>query len=384
MPKLLLDETKPWQRGIPLAYLKRVRECFRQFDEGHCFGAFAPFKENSIADYAAGDQLLVLEDGGAVVAAAAVVRVAGKKTINGFAGPLGSPVVGAVQVKRMACLPGCEGLLAELVAAYAGEDELWLEGWVESGQVLEVCELLGAARVGSKVMAASEIVGVFARDPAVVYPQDPHEDITLQKTRLTVKPQTIASAVAEIADSGVAFSQHYSGYNRGASWSALALRGFGGRADFIIKPEEMSRKWKAEHPDEMGWECGETLLWDALPTVVRIADAVPGEKERVRLMRLAPGGGELLRHADVTDPDAGIAEGRLLRIHVPLVTNPQVEFTQWLLSGEKKTVHMAAGEVWYLDTRKPHTAVNNGSTERIHLVLDVKSNAKLRSLLCRD
>ena len=36
---------------------------------------------------------------------------------------------------------------------------------------------------------------------------------------------------------------------------------------------------------------------------------------------------------------------------------------------------------WYLDTRKPHTAVNAGATERIHLVMDVESSPELLALL---
>jgi hypothetical protein len=31
---------------------------------------------------------------------------------------------------------------------------------------------------------------------------------------------------------------------------------------------------------------------------------------------------------------------------------------------------MAPGAAYYLDTRKPHTAINGGSEERIHLVAD--------------
>src|SRR5206468_2956227 len=101
---------------------------------------------------------------------------------------------------------------------------------------------------------------------------------------------------------------------------------------------------------------------------------------RIRLMRLAPGGGELRRHADLTDPESGIADGRVARFHFPLTTNPDVVFTSWDARGRRHEANMAAGECWYLDTRKPHAAVNRGATERIHLVVDVEANPAVRAL----
>ena len=42
---------------------------------------------------------------------------------------------------------------------------------------------------------------------------------------------------------------------------------------------------------------------------------------------------------------------------------------------------MNKGECWFLDTRRPHTAVNNGDDIRIHLVVDVFANDKIRRLV---
>ena len=41
---------------------------------------------------------------------------------------------------------------------------------------------------------------------------------------------------------------------------------------------------------------------------------------------------------------------------------------------------MKEGELWYLDIRKPHTAINNGEQTRIHLVVDVEANDSCRRL----
>lgn len=42
---------------------------------------------------------------------------------------------------------------------------------------------------------------------------------------------------------------------------------------------------------------------------------------------------------------------------------------------------MLAGECWYINVRKPLRAVNGGVEARIHLVVDVESNEKLRATL---
>jgi hypothetical protein len=91
----------------------------------------------------------------------------------------------------------------------------------------------------------------------------------------------------------------------------------------------------------------------------------------------------LARHSDITDPDCGTAEGKLLRIHWPIQTSPEVMFDGWLDDGARVHRHMEQGRAWYLDTRKPHRAVNKGERDRIHLVLDVYSCPELLALLRR-
>jgi hypothetical protein len=42
---------------------------------------------------------------------------------------------------------------------------------------------------------------------------------------------------------------------------------------------------------------------------------------------------------------------------------------------------MQEGECWYLDTRKPHEAINGGDTDRVHLVIDVPASPQIRKLV---
>lgn len=63
------------------------------------------------------------------------------------------------------------------------------------------------------------------------------------------------------------------------------------------------------------------------------------------------------------------------RLHIPVVTNPCVEFT---CGGE--TVHMAAGECWAFDSFRWHDVQNKGTERRVHLVIDTVGGGSLPAL----
>jgi len=80
----------------------------------------------------------------------------------------------------------------------------------------------------------------------------------------------------------------------------------------------------------------------------------------VRLMRLTPGS-VIKPHRD---HDLA-AEWGVARIHIPITTNPDVEF---LLN--RIPLAMAPGEAWYLRLADEHAVANRGTTDRVHLVID--------------
>ena len=87
---------------------------------------------------------------------------------------------------------------------------------------------------------------------------------------------------------------------------------------------------------------------------------------RARLMRLAPGA-KVDYHVD------GHYFWRdHLRIHVPIITDPAVEF-----HCESEQVHMAAGEAWTFDNWRGHWVVNGSDNARIHLVIDTVGSSDL-------
>ncbi|MEK6637932.1 MAG: aspartyl/asparaginyl beta-hydroxylase domain-containing protein [Pseudomonadota bacterium] len=84
----------------------------------------------------------------------------------------------------------------------------------------------------------------------------------------------------------------------------------------------------------------------------------------VRLMRLGPAS-EIREHRD---HDLA-AEYGSARLHLPLTTNLEVKFLV-----NKHAVVMQPGEWWYLRLSDPHSVVNHGASDRIHLVVDVQMN----------
>lgn len=90
---------------------------------------------------------------------------------------------------------------------------------------------------------------------------------------------------------------------------------------------------------------------------------------RTRLMRI-DGNAEATAHVDVN-----YYWQTRVRVHVPIVTDPAVQF----LCGDR-SLHMAPGEAWIFDTWRLHNVVNPNPTRRIHLVADTAGSPRLRSL----
>lgn len=67
-----------------------------------------------------------------------------------------------------------------------------------------------------------------------------------------------------------------------------------------------------------------------------------------------------------------------VRIHVPVVTRPEVEFLC-----DEASVHMAPGECWIFDTYRRHNVLNRTGERRIHLVADTVGSAAFWELVRR-
>ncbi|MEO8033045.1 MAG: sulfotransferase [Acidobacteriota bacterium] len=107
-----------------------------------------------------------------------------------------------------------------------------------------------------------------------------------------------------------------------------------------------------------------------MPYLRQVLAAFQAVWGRTRLMRL-DGNAEATLHADTNYYWAHHA-----RVHVPIVTDPDVRF----LCGES-SVHMAAGEAWLFDTWRQHNVINPNPTRRIHLVADTVGSAAFWELV---
>ncbi|MDN5924750.1 MAG: aspartyl/asparaginyl beta-hydroxylase domain-containing protein, partial [Xanthomonadales bacterium] len=79
---------------------------------------------------------------------------------------------------------------------------------------------------------------------------------------------------------------------------------------------------------------------------------------RTRLMRIV-GDGDVQAHADIS-----YYWWERVRIHIPLVTTPEVRFYC-----AEQAVHMVAGTCWIFDTWSEHRVRNHQPLARIHLVI---------------
>lgn len=107
-----------------------------------------------------------------------------------------------------------------------------------------------------------------------------------------------------------------------------------------------------------------------LPYVMALMGELDGVWGRSRLMALAAGA-VVPEHFDVH-----YYWRTHLRIHIPVITNPGVQFT---CNGE--TIHMKAGDCWVFDSFALHDVKNTGDQRRIHLVLDTVGGERLWDLV---
>ena len=141
-------------------------------------------------------------------------------------------------------------------------------------------------------------------------------------------------------------TQYYEG-----DWSGVALRA-PVAAHVALYPD----------PTAEGYEDTETLAH--CPSVSNVLDEFHCLTEAVRFLRLGPRA-VIHEHRDYRLS----YEDGLARVHIPIKTSGEVEF---YLGGQR--VEMKEGEAWYLNFNLPHSVKNNGTDERVHLVIDCVVN----------
>jgi mannose-6-phosphate isomerase-like protein (cupin superfamily) len=159
------------------------------------------------------------------------------------------------------------------------------------------------------------------------------------------------------------WTAHYNIHDYNGGWTVLPLRSINGMADNSIAIHSASLQKDITYQDTIYLD-----QCDYLQSVLRYFEC---EKTAVRLMKLNPGS-NIKAHCDL---DLNFEEGEV-RFHVPVFTNPSVEFFL-----EEEKIPMGEGECWYLNLSLQHRVNNFGESNRIHLVIDCKVNSWMEKLL---
>lgn len=149
-------------------------------------------------------------------------------------------------------------------------------------------------------------------------------------------------------------------YHKG-EWTGIALHSMGGKQSVF--------------PSAAGTDqYQETEELKRAPYMREILQELRCPKEVVRILFLPPGG-HIKDHFDFhTSFQFG-----LLRLHIPIVTHPEVAF---VIDGQRMTWN--AGELWYGDFSKIHSVKNDSQIVRVHMVIDVQINDFILGLFPAD
>jgi hypothetical protein len=203
--------------------------------------------------------------------------------------------------------------------------------------------------------------GAFDSLPAMLTDDEPPIDLP-DRIRLpfVFDPVSLASDLRQFAEGD--WTRHYVRDNYQGDWTVLPLRAPAGETH----PVRMIFS-SPTNPDYV-----DAPLLARAPSFQRALARFECPLRAVRLMRLGPG--SLIREHNDHDLDAALMG--LVRLHVPVTSEAGVEFR---LNGTP--VAMNPGDVWYLRLADPHSVVNDGDVERVHLVIDAVMNGWLLQML---
>tara|TARA_B100000131_G_scaffold85189_1_gene82150 strand:- start:130 stop:717 length:588 start_codon:yes stop_codon:yes gene_type:complete len=168
--------------------------------------------------------------------------------------------------------------------------------------------------------------------------------------------------IVDYCNSDQQYSPVITKYNKKENWKAISIKGFSKDPLVISKPNVLGVG--------SGGNLQETPLVDRLQ-IRPILEKIPAMTERVRLMKLEAGT-KISKHTDKVDKD--IKSRKIIRLHVPIITNDNVKMISWLDKNTPMELKMKKGECWWLDVSKAHSVLNESDVDRVHLVIDVFVN----------
>src|SRR5580704_2520556 len=157
------------------------------------------------------------------------------------------------------------------------------------------------------------------------------------------------------------WAPHYNASDYGGQWRGAALRSATGASADLTAGQRTAAQFR------------ETPLLARCPCFREALAALECPLKAARLLSLAPG--SFIR--EHTDHALDFEDGEI-RIHIPVETNPGVEF---YISGER--LLLEEGGCYYVNVNLPHRVNNRGESDRVHLVIDAEVNDWVRALFRR-
>ena len=327
---------KAWQKGYELDTLIEWTNKFESYNK-HCHSPFMQAKKNGMAT--ALEKGLLYEEGH-VVYEMRTAKTTSKVKMFGAGPEIAEVHKGEKVITKIASTFDPEDttpIRTMTDTLRKIEEPVWAHIFEEDLVVKTAVKDAGFRKIGTKVSTFSDIVCVYYKGGRKFIPVPETENINIVKTRLEFDHNVIDELVDKLLTMNLEYTNHNSNYNRKQSWKALSLLGFEEDSTYVDK--------KAGNEEDR--PIVQTDLYKKLePLVKHFLDKLPGRFDRVRFMTLKPGGGELARHTDQTDPTWGTTDEKMVRFHMPLKTNEKVIFTSWNNNGNECVHNMAKGECW--------------------------------------
>ena len=160
-------------------------------------------------------------------------------------------------------------------------------------------------------------------------------------------------------------------------WSTLALRSEHGKPQPFLRPltADSAKLYR------------DTELLEACPELQKFVHSLSPRVYLVRLLKLTPGARVKFHSDEVAFRDTKLAA----RFHLPLTTNPGCIMSMGIPlnapvpgshiwnAREIARFHLSLGTLWYTNVNALHSVCNEGTTDRIHLVIDMAPPVELRA-----
>ena len=180
--------------------------------------------------------------------------------------------------------------------------------------------------------------------------------IRVARLDYTFDPAALQAEVAALPDR---WNPHFQKLHYEGRWTVLPLRSLEGNLDEKL-------------PFALGGvpaHYAPTPLLALCPAIGRFLNSLACPVLSARLLKLQAGS-VIKPHRDI---ELAFENGEA-RLHVPIFTNPDVEFVI-----DEQRVVMEPGTCWYINANLPHHVTNRGTTDRIHLVVDCQVDDWLRA-----